>query len=145
MRAFIFDIGDEAMALYCICTEDMQFPFVMGIPEFMMLDPKAGVCGEHVFIEDIGMVFMEYVEVMADIAFEEAVDIDESEYSFCGNIFSPDRTRFSRQHTLIPIFYYCCIAHIKQKFRFTVLFTDTRTRIFAQKKPKKANERNARY
>lgn len=68
------------MALYCICTEGMQFPFivVMGMPEFMMLEPKAGACGEHVFIEDMGIVFMEYVEVIADIALDEAVDIDDS-------------------------------------------------------------------
>lgn len=80
----MLDIGDDAMALYCICTDGIQLPFivVMGMPEFIILDPKAGVCGEHVFIEDMGIVFMEYVEVMADIAFDEAVDIDDSEYNF---------------------------------------------------------------
>lgn len=59
---------------------------VIGIPELSMLDPKAGVWGEQEFIEGIDtqdMEFIEYVEVIGDMALAEVAIVDGSaEYSF---------------------------------------------------------------
>lgn len=74
----------EPIALYPIADEDMQLPFidivVIGIPEFNMLVPNAGVWGEHEFIEAIethDIEFIEYVDAIGDIGFGVAI-VDDS-------------------------------------------------------------------
>lgn len=61
----------------------------MGIPEFNMLDPNAGVCGEQEFIEAIethDIEFIEYVDVIGDMGFGVAIVDDSVAYSFWVNI-----------------------------------------------------------
>lgn len=94
--AFMFVIGDDVMAPYCM-GEDMQFPFMLmvvieGIPAAAFsipAEPKLGACGEHEFIADIGgIAFIEYVEVIADMAFADVDMPTSDEYNFCGSIMS---------------------------------------------------------
>lgn len=89
----------------------MQFPFidivVMGIPEFNMLEPKAGVCGEQEFMEAIethDMVFMEYVDVIGDMGFGVAIAEDSVGYSFWVNIVkSSDGLKLGTLHSNIAL------------------------------------------
>lgn len=77
----------------------MQLPFidivVIGIPVLSMLDSKLGVCGEQGFIDGIethGILFIAYVGVIGDIAFDEVAIVVASEYNFCDNI-SPGKLK----------------------------------------------------
>lgn len=80
---FMLDMGDP-IALYPMAAadDDMQLPFidmvVMGMA-LSMLEPNAGVCGEHEFMEAMDtqdILFMEYVGVIGDMGMEDAGMVD---------------------------------------------------------------------